>query len=101
MPNVVISMFAECFTAVKSCSDSFAFLLRIALQVSPVSMSLLVAQALMKHATIKKPIIVTETGISDRDDSRRELWAKSYLHAVKALLFHGLCICHSDKFDSR
>ena len=46
----------------------------------------------MKHATIKKPIIVTETGIPDRDDSRRELWATSYLHAVKAPLFHGLCI---------
>lgn len=96
MPNVAISMNAECFTAVRICSDSSAFLLRFALRVSPVSMSLLVEQALMKHATIGKPMIVTETGIPDRDDSRRELWATSYLHAVKAPLSHGLCICYSD-----
>lgn len=39
-------------------------------------------QALMDHAAVGKPVIVTETGIPDHDDSRRELWATSYLRAV-------------------
>ena len=41
-------------------------------------------QALMRAAAVGKPVIVTETGIPDGADSRRELWATSYLKAVSA-----------------
>ena len=37
----------------------------------------------MRAAAVGKPVIVTETGIPDGDDSRRELWATSYLKAVE------------------
>ena len=40
-------------------------------------------QAIKRHARIGKPIIITETGIADGVDSRRELWATSYLAAVR------------------
>ena len=39
-------------------------------------------QAIKRHARIGKPIIITETGIADGVDTRRELWATSYLKAV-------------------
>jgi hypothetical protein len=39
----------------------------------------------MRAAAVGKPVIVTETGIPDNDDSRRELWATSYLKAVGPL----------------
>lgn len=38
----------------------------------------------MRAAAVGKPVIVTETGIPDGADSRRELWATSYLKAVSA-----------------
>ncbi len=41
-------------------------------------------QAIKRHARVGKPIIITETGIADGIDSRRELWATSYLKAVRS-----------------
>ncbi len=43
-------------------------------------------QALMRAAAVGKPVIVTETGIPDGDDSRREMWATQYLRAVRRWL---------------
>lgn len=40
-------------------------------------------QAMKRFAATGAPIIVTETGIPDKDDSRRELWAKLYLKEVR------------------
>lgn len=37
----------------------------------------------MRAANCGKPVIVTETGIPDGADSRREMWATSYLKAVR------------------
>lgn len=59
----------------------------------------------MRAAAVGKPVIVTETGIPDNDDSRRELWATSYLKAVGRLncrwqfLVVAACwpVCHSRK----
>ena len=44
----------------------------------------IMSQAIKRHARIGKPIIITETGIADGVDTRRELWATSYLKAVSA-----------------
>ena len=35
-----------------------------------------------RHSVAGLPIIITETGLPDGVDSRRELWATSYLKAV-------------------
>lgn len=43
----------------------------------------LMLQALMRASAVGKPVIVTETGIPDGADSRRELWATKYLKAVR------------------
>ncbi len=37
----------------------------------------------MRAADCGKPVIVTETGVPDGADSRREMWATSYLKAVR------------------
>lgn len=44
----------------------------------------MISQAIKRHARIGKPIIITETGIADGIDTRRELWATTYLKAVSA-----------------
>jgi hypothetical protein len=60
----------------------------------------------MRAAAVGKPVIVTETGIPDNDDSRRELWATSYLkavgHAHMAVLGHlGQLACiHAGKQEA-
>ena len=41
-----------------------------------------ILQAIKRHARIGKPMIITETGIADGIDTRRELWATTYLKAV-------------------
>jgi beta-glucosidase/6-phospho-beta-glucosidase/beta-galactosidase len=45
--------------------------------------------ALMRAANIGKPVIVTETGIPDGADSRREMWATSYLKALEEAVADG------------
>lgn len=46
-------------------------------------------EALKDHAALGKPIIVTETGFPDHDDSRRELWATSYIEALENAVAEG------------
>lgn len=46
--------------------------------------------ALLTMATIGHPIIVTESGIADRDDSRRALFLRRYLYALSRAIKDGV-----------
>ncbi len=60
-------------------------------------------RALMELALLGKPIYITENGLADDKDDRRELWYKRYLYAVSKAIKDGCDVrmfCAWSAFDN-